>query len=529
MDELIPQLLSYLKGIWKYRWYGAAVMWTVAIAGWLTVYRMPDSYESSARIYVDTQSVLKPLMAGMVTPPNLEQQVSIMSRTLISRPNVERVMRMVDLDLKAKTETERDNMIKDLMSDITIRSTDRDNLFTISYANEDKKIAKGVVQSLLTIFVEGSLGDKKQDASSALRFIDEQIKAYEAKLIEAETALTKFKQKNAGLLPSQAGGYTGQVAAAGEQLAQARLELKEAEHSRDALKKQLAGSEVPDEEPALVVEETPSAPATPELDARIDALNKNLDNLRLQFTELHPDIVSAKRLIKQLEDRRKEEIKLQEERRKNEAKSIIKHGIDPSKTYSPMLQQLNFALAEAEARVASMRARADEYANRYNQLKAMSNAVPEVETALAQLNRDYEVNKSNYEKLLERRESAKMSGEMSSTTEMLTFRIIDPPTAPQTPSGPNRPGLFSIVFLVALASGTAIAFVMSQINPTFHSQSSLREATGLPILGTVTMIWTKQEITKRKHALYAYFFTLLMLLGVYGVLMWMVTPNLLAF
>ncbi|MEP6879959.1 MAG: Wzz/FepE/Etk N-terminal domain-containing protein, partial [Nitrosospira sp.] len=100
MEELTTQLLVYLKGTWKYRWIAVAAAWIVAIAGWVIVYKLPDDYQASARIYVDTQNVLKPLMAGMTISPDLQQQVSIMSRTLISRPNVERVVRMVDLDIK---------------------------------------------------------------------------------------------------------------------------------------------------------------------------------------------------------------------------------------------------------------------------------------------------------------------------------------------------------------------------------------------------------------------------------------------
>ncbi|TAN77795.1 MAG: chain length-determining protein [Gallionella sp.] len=504
MHELITQLLSHLKGIWKYRWYAAAAIWLIAIAGWLVVHMLPDNYESSARIYVDTQNVLKPLMAGMAQPPNLEQQVAIMSRTLISRPNVERVMRMVDLDIKAKTVKDREQIINDLTSGIRIATTGRDNLFTISYSNENSKIAKDVVQSLLTIFVEGSLGDKKQEATSAIRFIDDQIKAYEEKLVSAETALKTFKQKNMGLMPRQGGDYVTQLSTAADSLNQAKLELREAEQARDALKKQIAG-----DQPALLAEEeeSTSAVSNPEIDARIQSLNKNLDALRLNFTEQHPDVISTKRLIARLEERKKEEAKL------------VKHSSDPGKNYSPMLQQLNVALAEAEARTASMKARVEEYSSRYNRLKSMSNAVPEVEADLAQLNRDYEVNKANYGKLLERREAAKLSGDMSDTTELVTFRIIDPPTAPQTPTGPNRAKLFSLVFLGALISGIGIAFMMSQIRPTFHSQSILREITGRPVLGTVAMIWTDQEIIKQKRSLYAFGFSLLLLLSLYGILM----------
>lgn len=502
MEELINQLLSHVKGIWKYRWYAVVAAWFVAIAGWITVYTLPDSYESSARIYVDTQSVLQPLMAGMATPTNLEQQVMIMSRTLISRPNVERVMRMVDLDIKAKTMKDREQLIKDLTGGIKIVAIGRDNLFTISYNDENPKIAKDVVQSLLTIFVEGSLGGKKQDATSAIHFIDEQIKTYEQKLVTAETALKEFKQKNMGLMSRQGGDYISQLSAAGDSLNQAKLELKEAEQSRDALKKQIEG-----DEPVPMSEESPSVASNPEIDSRIQALNKNLDAMLLNFTERHPDVISTKRLIAQLEARKKEEAKL------------VKRSNDPGKNYSPMLQQLSVALAEAEARAAAMKARVEEYTSRYNRLKSMSNAVPEVEADFTQLNRDYEINKRNYEQLLQRRETAKISGEMSDTTELVTFRIIDPPTAPQTPTGPNRVRLFSLVLLAALASGIGIAFVISQIRPSFHSQSSLRELTGRPVLGTVAMIWTDQEIIKQKKNLYALGISVLFLLIFYGILM----------
>jgi polysaccharide chain length determinant protein (PEP-CTERM system associated) len=504
MEELTAQLLVYLKGVWKYRWVAVVAAWIVATAGWTIVYKLPDDYQSTARIYVDTQNVLKPLMAGMTVSPDLQQQVSIMSRTLISRPNVERVIRMVDLDIKAKNVKEQESLVKDLMSKIQLGAAGRDNLFTIHYNNQNPKLAKDIVQSLLTIFVEGGLGDKTQDSSSAIRFIDEQIRSYEEKLIAGENNLKAFKQKNIGIMPQQGGDYYSQLSQSMEDLNKTRLELREAEQARDAIKRQITG-----DEPVLLVDQDNSISSivNVELDSRIEALDKNLDALRLNFTELHPDIISTKRLIAQLEERKKEEAKL------------TRPSADPGKNYSPMLQQLNVALAEAEADVASMRARVEEYTSRYERMKALSNAVPQVEAELTQLNRDYQVNKSNYEKLLERRESAKISGDLGSATDLVSFRIIDPPMVSDRPVGPDRGKFFSIVFLGALLAGIGVAFVISQVRPTFHSQASLREFSGKPILGSIPMIWTDQEKSKRKKRLYAFGLSLLSLLGLYGALM----------
>jgi polysaccharide chain length determinant protein (PEP-CTERM system associated) len=181
-----------------------------------------------------------------------------------------------------------------------------------------------------------------------------------------------------------------------------------------------------------------------------------------------------------------------------------------------MLQQLNVSLSGAEARVASLRARVAEYQGRVSRLRAQSTEMPEVEAQLAQLNRDYQVNRDNYQKLVERRQSARLSGDLSSATDMLTFRVIDPPTAPIKPSGPNRLALFSMVFAGALAAGLAVAFLMSQVRPTFLSQSALREVTGVPVLGSIGMNWTVPQLRRRKRRLVALGACVLVLFGTYG-------------
>ena len=498
MAELTAVILTFLKAIGKYRWYAIIISWTVALAGWLVVYALPNDYQASARVYVDTQSVLKPLLAGMTSLPNLDQQVVFMRRTLISRPNVERVMGMVDLDLKNQDAKQKEKKIDELIDNIKISGTERDDIYTISYNNPDPKLGKEVVRSLLTIFVEGSFGGKKQESDKAVSFIEDQIKLYEEKLSVAENALKDFKIKNAGLLPRGGADYSTSVVTMTDQLSQARLELAEAEQARNAIARQIGGSGTPGK---------PGLMANPELDARMSAVNKNLDALRMQYTEAHPDIISARRLLSQLEAQKREE-----------ARTRVPSS-DPGANYSPMLQQMKVSLSDAEARVASLRARVGEFQSRVARMQAQSTAAPEVEAQLSQLNRDYTVNKENYQKLVERRESARLSGDLSSATDMLTFRVIDPPTVPLKPVGPNRARLFSLVFAIALAAGLGVALLMSQFRPTFLSQASLRDVTGVPILGSISMNWTTAQKAKQKKRLYGLAAAVFALFGAYGTVM----------
>ncbi|MDB5932882.1 MAG: chain length-determining protein [Massilia sp.] len=504
MAELTAVILSFLKAIGKYRWYAVSVSWIVAIIGWAVVYKLPNDYQASARVYVDTQSILKPLLSGMTTLPNLDQQVVFMRRTLISRPNVERVMRMVDLDVKSSTAKDHEAQVDNLMNSIKILGTERDDIYTITYNNPNPKLGKDVVQSLLTIFVEGSFGGKKQDSEKAVQFIDDQIKSYEEKLASAESAMKDFKIRNMGMLPRQGSDYSGKMVETADLLNAAKLELLEAEQSRNAIKRQIAGD---DPAPVTSAEAVADPADNPEIDSRIAALNKQLDVLRLQYTEAHPDIIASKRLLAQLDAKKKEEAKKH------------KRSADPGMNYSPMLQQMNVALSVAEARVASLKARVDEYNSRMSRMSSQSKEAPEVEAQLAQLNRDYQVNRDNYQKLVERREAAKLSGDLSSATDMLTFRVIDPPTVPLAPAGPNRPRLFSMVFAGALAAGLVVALLMSQVRPTFLSQASLREVTGVPILGTIGMNWTNEQKVKRRRRLYAMGASVFALFGAYGGVM----------
>jgi polysaccharide chain length determinant protein (PEP-CTERM system associated) len=503
MAEITAVLLNFLKAIGKYRWHAVVITWVIALVGWAVVLRLPNQYEASARVYVDTQSILKPLLSTMTTVPNLEQQVMFMRRTLISRPNVERLMRMVDLDVKAKDTKEHDKLVDELISQIKVTGTERDDIYTITYVSDNAKLGKDVVSSLLTIFVEGSFSGKKQDSEKAVQFIDDQIKTYEEKLAAAENSLKEFKLKNLGMLPgggSGSGDFGGQLQAATDQLSQAKLELAEAEQARNAIRRQIDGEPI---KPGTVTVDPTLV--DPELESRIAQAQKNLDNLRLQYTEQHPDVIANRRLLDQLMAQKADQAKNK------------KRSLDPGASYSPMLQQLNVSLSQAEARVASMRARVAEYENRVTRLRNQSTTAPEIEAQFAQLNRDYSVNRENYQKLVERRESARLSGDLSSATDMLQFRVIDPPTVPNHPTGPNRLRLFSLVFGGALAAGLAVAFLMSQLRPTFLSQSTLRDVTGLPVLGSIGMNWTPEQTVKRRRRLVALAGSVLLLFGAYGI------------
>ncbi len=495
MEELIAQISTIAKGMWRFRWPALVVAWIVAVVGSVIVFRIPDRFEATARIYVDTQSILKPLMRGLAVQPNVEQQVVMLSRTLISRPNMEKLVRMADLDLKSESKAQQDALITSLMGSLQIRNVGRDNLYAVAYSDPVPAKAQKVVQSLVSIFVESSLGASRKDSETARVFLNDQIKSYEAKLEEAETKLKEFKLRNIDVETAEGRDSASRLAEFSELLKKSKLELREAEHSRDAAREQLskskAGAGSATQDAAKVPEISVS---TPEVDARLATQRRNLDTLLQRFTEQHPDVVSTRRLIKELEDQKNKEV---EELRR----AAAANGTSAGDSGSLANQEMSRILAATELQLAALRARVAEYTSRYNSARESMKTAPQLEAEAAQLNRDYAIHKKNYDGLVSRRESAEISGELEGASGVADFRLIDPPRVSPTPVAPNRLLLLPVALAIALGAGLFTAFAGSQLRPVFHSAGEIRGKVAIPLLGVVSRVTSPAEVRHERVSL----------------------------
>jgi polysaccharide chain length determinant protein (PEP-CTERM system associated) len=510
MEELIGQITTIARGMWKHRWRGLLAAWVVTIVGSIAIFSVPDKYEASARIYVDTQSILKPLMSGLAVQPNVEQQVMMLSRTLISRPNVEKLIRMADLDLANASSAAQEALIDQLTRTLEIKNVGRDNIYTLAFRDPSPEKAKKVVQSLVSIFVESSMGSSRKDSDTAKKFIDDQIKSYVVKLEEAEARLKAFKVRNIDLQTGDGKDMASQFSAISAQLSQAKLELREAEQARDAARRQMdvEKSQNADITSRSLLQESAMSIATPEIDSRIDAQKRNLDSLLQRFTEQHPDVVGARRLIKELETLKRKEV--QELR-----KSAMANPSSPSNN-SLAYQELSRVMATSEVQVASLRARVGEFEARLSRAREAMKTAPQVEAEFAQLNRDYEINKKNYNDLVSRRESATMSGELESAAGVADFRLIDPPRTSPKPVAPNRMLLMPLALLAGLAAGLGITFVLSQIRAVFYDAQAMSEALGVPLLGVVSLVMGEGEAQRRKTELKKFLGATAALVAIFG-------------
>ncbi|MFC0048227.1 XrtA system polysaccharide chain length determinant [Rheinheimera tilapiae] len=494
MKELnlaLEMLLVYLQGIWLRRRYIILTAWLICPLGWLFVFNMPPTYQAEAKLFVETRSVLAPVLQGLTIRDNPQQEIELMARTLLSRPNLEKIAKATDMDIYASDSAAYEKLIDALKNDIKLGSSGRENIYVISYSNASPKMALKVVQETLNTFIENRVGDSVASSKKASEFLDTQITDYENRLVEAERRLSEFKKEQIALGPLSDSNFYGRIEGEKERLEEARLTLRELQSKLDSSRRQLRG-----EDPLALDQSGSSSSLTTQYDDRIKALQNQLDALLIRYTDQHPDVAETKRLLDSLQVMRKQEIEaLQQAARGNPSAS--------SGSQNEVYQNLKIITSNLENDVESAKVRVKSFEEKLETLERQRNVIPDIEAKFAGLNRDYELTKSKYEELLSRRDALSLSQKADESQQDVQFREIEPPRVPMKPSGPPRIVFYTLVLLVGVIGGLAMALVRSQLQPVVTSALQLKTISDFPVFGLVSH--TAKDVLLRqskKHLLY---------------------------
>jgi len=491
MHELFTRLLEDFRGAWRFRRYALALAWVVCLACWAVVFFLPDEYSASARVFVDTRTALDRYVKDLAIQQDVGAQINFVRQSLLSRPALEKVIRETDLDLRAKTQQGRAAMVDTLLKDIKVFANDTGSgglVFTLSYNDRDRATALRVVEMLMNTFVEDVLGGKQTGSQVGQKFLREQIEEYETKLREAEARLAEFKRRNVGLMPGAQGDYFSRLQNEVANVDKNKADLSIALSGREELERQLRG------EATSAAHSTASGgAATSETAMRIQEAQSRLDNLLLQYTDKHPDVIALRQTIAQLEERRKAEI----------AALRGGSGLPAGASSNPVVQSIQLAINHADVEIASLRTRIGEGERNVADLKKLVDTAPEVEAEYTRLNRDYDGMKERYAAFVDRAERAKI-GDQAEETDAVRFEVLDPPAARMEPVAPNRPLLLIGGLLFGLGCGAGLAVLLHQLRPVFSSSRILSEVTNLPVLGVVSETWLDKHRQSRRQELIRY-------------------------
>jgi len=512
MKWIPSQAIPFVQALWRHRWLAVGTAWLVCTAGWIGIAFIPTKYESTARVYLNADPLLTPLLRGLAADTDPGRHLDFMQRTLLSRPNLEQLVRLTDLDTGVRTPAEKEALFKRLASDISVSPISL-NLLALSYRDSDPTLAKNIVQSLLTIFAEKMAGSSRAEMDSAQRFLDDEIASYRDQLRAAEKRRSDLAEKYPDIVrnrtPDAPGGDDN-----GNRLEQARgtvtqlkLELGDVTSKRDAIQKELAA--VPttltvDHRPQIIVN---GGQLTP-VEARLQELRRNLDGLLLKYTEEHPDVKAARQAITQL----------QAEATKSASGGVAGNAANKGQIANGAYDQIKVKLVEAEAAVAAVQRRLSEAEIQQAKIEAIAKSAPGALVQAQDLDRDYGVLKRNYMELVARRESTQIANAADTKTEKIQFRIVDPPQVPIVPVAPNRPLLRTYVLALGIGAGPLAPLLVMQLDRSFATLGQLRNL-GIPILGSVSRLSIGAAQRRAALQLIGVTASALVLVAVYGTLL----------
>jgi polysaccharide chain length determinant protein (PEP-CTERM system associated) len=488
MTPEVQHVLDEVRGVWRFRWWGLAAAFAIALLGWLVVFALPDRFMAEARVFVDTRTALKPALQGLTVDQNVDAQINFVRQALLEGPQLESIAKETGvLPPSVTDERKKAALLYQFSQRVTLivatagtqydeRST-AGSIYEFHYEDASRRRALAVVDRLLNTFVEQTLGGKRQGSEKAQQFLESQIKDYEQRLSAAEDKLANFKKKNLGLMPSEQGGYFEQLQKETDAAKKTEIDLSIAVSRREELVRQLHSDQVVSAAGNTGRPAGTSNAAGGDTLSRIQQTQAKLDELLLKYTDHHPDVIATRATLEELKKRREEELT---NLRKGDAAAVAASGAGSNPVYQSMELELN----KVDVEIAALRQELARHQGAVADLKQRLNSAPLVEAEYQQLNRDYDVNKAQYTALLQSYQKASL-GERADSAGSLRFEVVLPPTAPVVPVWPKRTKLIAVIWLLALAAGAGVAYGLHWLKPSVGSVRAVNELTAFPVLGVV--------------------------------------------
>jgi polysaccharide chain length determinant protein (PEP-CTERM system associated) len=472
-DELLPVLLreGHRRLLLLVSIFSAIALLTLIVG----LFVIPRNYSASTTILAQGSDIIQPLLEGRAVPTEVADRAGMAREIIYSRRVLNEVLKVGGWLDEPLTPVQRDRLMEEIRSNTMITSP-RPELVAITYHDSEPERAFKITETMSALFRSEAMAAKERESREAFEFIDKQVRAYHAKLTSAEQKLQDYQARNVDAQPGSATDSSTRIGALRTQVEQTRMALLEQESREASLQAQMSG------ESAVTAVQTRETLYR----ARLIELQTEYDRLLLSYTEQHPDVV---RVRLQMNDIRR--TLEQEQQRQAAPRSAAMMSEDVQA--NPLYQELRSQLAQTRREVAGTRSRLGVAESLLEGELDRGRRIAASESALAELTRDYEVNREIYQDLLRRRENARVSMGLDQENRGLTLRVQDPAIMPVRPSGLRFMHIAAAGMMLAVALPLGLIFLIARFDPRVRSARLLARENRYPVLSTIPTYHTPRE------------------------------------
>lgn len=496
--SIFDQIEFTLLELWRFKKVALLLFVVISLVVIAIGWSWPKVYVSKSTIIVDEQNILTPLMEGTAIATSVHDHAKNAWQLLISQFAKDEVVEFLGDRLEGFSEKKIDEEWEEIKYRTTVSNVGK-NLISISFKHKNPVEAQKFAAFFTDLFINESVKVKRRESESAYQFIADQANEYHEKLKSSEESLKEFRTENLSASPESAGTVGNRILELQRTIEETNLEIIEIEIQLKNIDDQLTGEA---EVSAHLTEEG-------QLQKRISTMQTELDTLRMTYLDSYPDVIILKDQIQSLK-RQMEQVRSQDK------KEIVNAG-----NLNPLFQELRSQYSQHSTQLAALKTRLKATKRLLEEEKQRAIKINTADAVLAQLTRDYDVNKNLYQRLLRQRETARVSMNIDLANQGLTLKVREYPHVPVTPIGLRLMHFAIIGIFLGLMAPVGLVYLLVIADGKVRSKQQVQQNIGLPVLGEISIYVNEKSKRHFIHWAVLGVLTVSVVVSVYGYIAWL--------
>jgi polysaccharide biosynthesis transport protein len=489
-------------------------------------YLWPDTYRSNAAMRVQSPMLPENFMQTPIGT-TLNERINSMASSILSRTVLQTIITTYELYPTDMKRLPVEDVIENMKKKIIISRVESVNVggrqgvaaFSIAFDYYDRFKAQKVVGDLVSRFMTENQKDRSGTVIQGVQFFKDQVDAARKELDGTETRLADFRTVNQGMLPDQVesnqqmmnslqtrlGMVQGSISRASQDQMLLQTNLTVEQERRRGIKEFVEIAEPERGKNERLVE----------LDREIQLLEKQISVLADQYTEAHPDLKITRQRLATVQ---KERDALMNRESVKPTPAATKKRVDPdaqrmAAELDGNIQRFRGQIEAKNVEIENLNREAREISASIRLADAKIQAIPQREKPYAELLRDRDLAKNNYNELQVKYQKM-LAGEQAEDRKLgETLEQLDPPSLPLKPTQPQRELIIGAGSVLGLFLGLVVAGAREVKDTSLKNLKDVRAYTKMTVLGSIPLL-ENDLVVRRRHRITWLGWTVALLVGI---------------
>ncbi len=460
----------------RYGWIFPAAMLLLGAIGFLVIQVLPKKYTSSTMVLVEPPAV-SPDVVPTVVNEDLYRHLASMQEQILSRSRLQSIIQKFNLYSEGRNSAHMEDLVERLKKSIDVEliqpmpgSVNRQPPgFHVSVTVSDPHLAQQICTEITSMFMEQNATSRMTQVQNTTDFLTQQLDEAKANLNQQDAKLAQFKRQFLGSLPEEQQSNLSLLTGMNSQLEATIQSLSRAQQDKTFNESLLAQQEVTWKAQLSGVQSTDT------LQQQLETLQDQLTALLAKYTPEHPDVVKTKTQIEEIKKRM-----AASQSGKGSGTPVQSTAHEP-----PQMQQLRAKVKQDDQSISDLTKHQAQIQEQIRTLQTHVQASPMVEQQLKELTRNYQTALDNYNDLLKKQQKSAMAGDLEHQQQSETFRVLDPPSLPVSPSFPKKTVFVGGGLGAGFALALGIVYLLAISDKAMYTEGDVEACLKLPVLTMV--------------------------------------------